>query len=152
MATKALISLSEAHLASVFVTVVVWCPPGGDCGGPGGRVMGCVWKQARLQAVSLWRPGGQRWGHRGQTSWTRLCLRYADDTTLMAESEEELKILLMKVNEKNEISGLKLNIPKNEDHGLWSHHFMANTWEKDGNSDRLYILKLQNHCIWWLLL
>ena len=66
----------------------------------------------------------------------------------MAESEEELKILLMKVNEKNEISGLKLKIPKNEDHGLWSHHFMANTWEKDGNSDRLYILKLQNHCRW----
>ena len=112
MATKALISLSEAHLASVFVTVVVWCPPGGDCGGPGGRVMGCVWKQARLQAVSLWRPGGQRWGHRGQTSWTRLCLRYADDTTLMAESEDKLKRLLMKVKEKTEKVDLKLNIQK----------------------------------------
>ena len=67
---------------------------------------------------------------------------------LMAESEEEIKILLIKVNEKNEISGLKLNIQKNEDHGLWSHHFMANMWGKDGNSDRLYILEFQNHCRW----
>ena len=56
-------------------------------------------------------------------------LRYADDTTLMAESEEELKSLLMKVKEENEKAGLKLNIQKNEDHGLWSHHFMANRWE-----------------------
>ena len=64
---------------------------------------------------------------------------------LMAESEEELKILLMKVNEKNEISGLKLNIPKNEDHGLWSHHFMADRWGNSGNTDRLYFLGLPNH-------
>ena len=48
-------------------------------------------------------------------------LRYADDTTLMAESEDELKSLLMKVEEKIEEVGLKLNI-----HGIWSHHFMAN--------------------------
>ena len=65
---------------------------------------------------------------------------------LMAESEEELKILLMKVNEKNEISGLKLNIPKNEDHGIQSHHFMENRWGKNGNSERLYFGGLQNHC------
>ena len=51
-------------------------------------------------------------------------LRYADDTTLMAESEEELKSLLMKVKEESEKVGLKLNI-QNEDHGIWSHHFMA---------------------------
>ena len=51
-------------------------------------------------------------------------LRYADDTTLMAESEEELKSLLMKVKEENERVGLKLNISENEDHGIWSHHFM----------------------------
>ena len=50
-------------------------------------------------------------------------LRYADDTTLMAESEKELKNLLMKVKEENEKAGLKLNI---QDHGIWSHHFMAN--------------------------
>ena len=53
-------------------------------------------------------------------------LRYADDTTLMAESEEELKSLLMKVKEESEKVGLKLNISENEDHGIWSHHFMAN--------------------------
>ena len=45
-------------------------------------------------------------------------LRYADDTTLMAESEEELKSLLMKVKEESEKAGLKLNIQKNEDHGI----------------------------------
>ena len=44
----------------------------------------------------------------------------------MAESKEELKNLLMKVKEKSEKSGLKLNIQKDEDHGIWSHHFMAN--------------------------
>ena len=53
-------------------------------------------------------------------------LRYADDTTLMAESEEDLKSLLMKVKEESEKAGLKLNIQKNEDHGIWSHHFMEN--------------------------
>ena len=51
-------------------------------------------------------------------------LRYADDTTFTAESEEELKSLLMKVKEESEKVGLKLNI-QNEDHGIWSHHFMA---------------------------
>ena len=53
-------------------------------------------------------------------------LRYTDDTTLMAESEEELKSFLMKVKEEGEKVGLKLNISENEDHGIWSHHFMAN--------------------------
>ena len=72
-------------------------------------------------------------------------LRYADDTTLMAESEEELKSFLMKVKEESEKAGLKLNIQKNEDHGIWSHHFMAN---KCGNSVRLYFWGLQNHCRW----
>ena len=55
-------------------------------------------------------------------------LRYADDTTLMAESEEELKNLLMKEIRESEKAGLKLNIQKNEDQGIWSHHFMANRW------------------------
>ena len=75
-------------------------------------------------------------------------LRYADDTTLMAESEEELKSLLMKVKEEHEKAGLKLNIQKNKDHGIWSHHFMANRWGNNGNSQRLYFLGLQNHCRW----
>ena len=67
------------------------------------------------------------------------------DTILKAESEEELKSLLMKVKEKSEKAGLKLNIQKNEDHGIQPHHFMANRWGNNGNSDRLYFLGLQNH-------
>ena len=51
--------------------------------------------------------------------------RYADDTNLMEESEEELKSLLVKVKEESEKSGLKVNIQKNQDHGIQSHHFMA---------------------------
>ena len=65
-------------------------------------------------------------------------IRYTDDTTLMAESKEELKSLLMKVKEESEKVGSKLNIQKNEDHGIWSHHFMANRWGNSGNSERLF--------------
>ena len=62
-------------------------------------------------------------------------LRYADDTTLMIESEQELKSLLMKVKEESEKVGFKLNQhSENEDHGNWSHHFMANRWGNSGNS------------------
>ena len=75
-------------------------------------------------------------------------LTYGDDTTLMAESEEELKSLLMKVKEESEEAGLKLNIQKNEDHGIRSHRFMANRWGNSGNSVRLYFGGLQNHCRW----
>ena len=60
-------------------------------------------------------------------------LRYADDTTLMAESEEELKSLLMKVKEENGKSWLKAQLSENEDHGIWPHHFMGNRWGKSGN-------------------
>ena len=75
-------------------------------------------------------------------------LRYADDTTLMAESEEELKSLLMKVKEVSEKVGLKFNIQKTK--------IMASgpitSWQIDGgnsgNSDRLYFSGLQNHCRW----
>ena len=75
-------------------------------------------------------------------------LRYEDDTTLMAESKEELKSLLMKVKD-SENAGLKLNIQKKkEDHIIQSHHFMANRWGNDGNSQRLYFLGLQDHCRW----
>ena len=58
-------------------------------------------------------------------------LRYADDTTLMAESEEELKSLLMKVKEESEKVVLKLNIQKTK---IRSHHFMGNRWGNSGNS------------------
>ena len=69
-------------------------------------------------------------------------LRYADDTTLMAESEEELKSLLMKVKVE---SWLKAQHSENEDHGIWSHHFMENRWGNSGNNVRLYFGGLQNH-------
>ena len=59
-------------------------------------------------------------------------LRYADDTTFMAESEE-LKSLSMKVKD-SEKSWLKVQHSENQDHGIWSHHFMANRCGKSGNS------------------
>ena len=83
-------------------------------------------------------------------SWRNINnLRYADDTTLMAESEEELKSLLMNVKEESEKVGLKHNIQKTK--------IMASgpitSWQIDGetmerNSDRLYFWGLQNHCRW----
>ena len=75
-------------------------------------------------------------------------LRYADDTTLMAESEEELKSLLMKVKVESEKVGLKAQHSENEDHGIWSHHFMGNRWGNSRNSVRLYFLRLQSNCRW----
>ena len=76
-------------------------------------------------------------------------IRYADDTTLMAESQEEPKSILMKVKEESEKVGLKLNIQKMK--------IMASgpttSWRiegNNGNSDRLYFPGLQNHCRWWL--
>ena len=71
-------------------------------------------------------------------------LRYADDTTLMAESEEELKSLLMKVREESEKAGLKLNIQKIMASGPWQ--IDRRTME----TVRLHFLGLQNHCRWWL--
>ena len=65
-------------------------------------------------------------------------LRYADDTTLMAENEEELKSLLMKVKSGELNSWLNAQHSKNEDHGILSHHFMGNRWGNSGNSGRLY--------------
>ena len=76
-------------------------------------------------------------------------LRYTDDTTLMAESEEELKSLLMKVKEESEKPGLKLNIQKTK--------IMASgpitSWWIDGETVEAvtdYFFGLQNHCRWWL--
>ena len=68
-------------------------------------------------------------------------------TTLMAESEEELKSLLMKVKEESENVGLKQH-SENEDHGIWCHYFIENRWGKNGNSEKLYFHGLQNHCGW----
>ena len=73
-------------------------------------------------------------------------LRYPDDTTLMAESEEELKSLLMKVKEESEKASLKLNITKTK--------IMASSpitsWQIDGETMRDYFGGLQNHCWQWL--
>ena len=76
-------------------------------------------------------------------------LRYADDTTVMEESEEELKSLLMKVKEESEKADLKLNIQKMKIMAF-GPITMANRWGNNGNSDRLYFPGLQNHCRWWL--
>ena len=62
-------------------------------------------------------------------------LRYTDDTTLIAESTEELKIFLMKVKEESRKSWLIAQHSENEDHGIWSHHFMANRQTNIGKSD-----------------
>ena len=76
-------------------------------------------------------------------------LRYADDSTLMAESEEEWKSLLIKVKEESEKVGLKLNIQKTK--------IMASgpitSWQLDGETMETvtdYVFGLQNHCRWWL--
>ena len=66
-------------------------------------------------------------------------LRYADDTILIAEGKEELKSLLMKVKEESRKCWLKTQHSENKDHGIWSHHFMANRWGSNGNSDRLFL-------------
>ena len=76
-------------------------------------------------------------------------LRYADDTTLMAESEEELKSLLTKVKEESEKVGLKLNIQKTK---VMASGPMT-SWQLDGETVEIgtdYFFGLQNHCKWWL--
>ena len=75
-------------------------------------------------------------------------LRYADDITLMAESEEELKSFLMKVKEESEKFGLKLNIQKTKIMASGPIYFMGSRWGNGGNSVRLYFSGLQNHCRW----
>ena len=75
-------------------------------------------------------------------------LRYADDITLMAESEEELKEFLNEGEREEGRDGLKLNIRKTN--CILSHHFMANRRGKSGRSDRFSFLGLQNHCGGWL--
>ena len=73
----------------------------------------------------------------GSTSWNQD----------MAESKEELKSLLMKVKEESEKDGLKLQIKKTKIMTS-GHHFKPNKWGNNGNSDKLYLLGLQNHCRW----
>ena len=72
-------------------------------------------------------------------------IRYADDTTLMAESEEELKSLLMKLKVESEKVGLKLNIQKTK---IMASGPTGNRWGNSVNSVRLSFWGLQNHCRW----
>ena len=75
-------------------------------------------------------------------------LRYAEYTSLMAESEEKLKSLFMKVKEECLQAGFKTQHSKNVGLDIWSCHFMANRWGKRGNSDRFNFLMLENHYGW----
>ena len=90
------------------------------------------------------------------TSWNQDCqekyqyLRYVDDTTLMAESEEELKSLLMKVKEETEKVGLKLSVQKTKIMASSPITSFANRWRNSRNWEILFCGGLQNHCRWWL--
>ena len=75
-------------------------------------------------------------------------LRYADDTTLMAESEEELKSLLMKMKEESEKVDLKLNIQKTEIMASGPINSWKKRWGNSGKSDRLYFWGLRNYHRW----
>ena len=75
-------------------------------------------------------------------------LRYVHDTTLMAE--RGIKEAVDESERGEWKSWLKTQHSENEDHGIWSHHFMTNRWGNNGNSDRLCFLGVQNHCSWWL--
>ena len=77
-------------------------------------------------------------------------LRYADNTTLMAESEEELKSLLMKVKEESEKVGLKFNIQKTKIMASGPITSWQTDGENSGNTGWLHFSGLQNHCRWWL--
>ena len=108
-----------------------------------------------LQSVSCEMPG---WiNHRlisrlpGEISTT---FRYADDTTLMAESEEKLKSLLMKVKEESEKAALKLNIQRTKtlaSYPIPSWHIGGEKVEGENKNPRFYFLGVQNHCGWTLL-
>ena len=75
-------------------------------------------------------------------------LRYADDTTLVAENKKELKSLLMKMKEESGKTGLKFKHSKNENLGIWFCYFLVSRWGNNGKSNILYFGELQNHCRW----
>ena len=108
------------------------------------------WTWVWVNSGSWWWTGrpGTLW-FMGLQSRTRLS-DWSELTELMAESEEELKRILMKVKEESEKVGLKLNIQKTKIMAFPSHQFVANRWGNSGNSDWLYFWGLQNLCRCWL--
>ena len=83
-----------------------------------------------------------------KTAWRNISnLRYADNITLIAENEEELKSLLTRVKVESEKTG-KAQHSEKKYHGIFSHHFMGNRWGNTGNSVKFYFGGLQNHCRW----
>ena len=91
--------------------------------------------------------GSQRLGHGWVTSTFTFTFRYADNTSLVAKSEEEVKSLLMRVKEESEKAGLKLNIYKTKT--IASDPITSGQRKgKSGSSDRFSFLGLQNHCGW----
>ena len=99
-----------------------------------------------MQSISFEIPGWMN--HKLQSRLQAEISTTSHDTALMAESEEELKCLSMKVKEESEKAGLKVNIQNTSDHGIWAHHFMANRWGNNEKSDRFSFLGLQNYCRW----
>ena len=118
-----------------------------------GVPQGCILSPClfNLYAVHIMRNAGLEEAQAGiKIAWRNINnLTYADDTTLMAESEEELKSLLMKVKGEWKC-WLKTQHSENEGDGIWSHHFMGNRWGNSRNSGRLSFWEFQNHCRWWL--
>ena len=76
-------------------------------------------------------------------------LRYADATTLIAESKEDLGSLFTREKEKSKKRWFKIQHSKNKNHSIQSHHFLAKRRQKSENNDRFCFLGLQNHCGWW---
>ena len=99
----------------------------------------------------MWNAGLDEAQAEFKTAWRNINnLRYADDTTLMAESEEELKNLLIKVKEESEKVGLKFNIQNTKIMASDPIISWQIDWDTNGNSERLYVFGLQNHCRLWL--
>ena len=101
-----------------------------------------------LYAEYIVRNAGLEEAHAGiKIAWRNINnLRYADDTTLMTETKEELKSFLMKVKEESEKASLKLNIKKTKIMACGSHHFMANRRGKGRRTDFLFLGSVDGDC------
>ena len=115
-------------VSEVAQSCPILCDPM-NCSPPGSSIHGIF--QARVHHAKC--QAGMKMAGRNINS-----LRYADDTALMEESEEEWKSLLMTVKEETGNAGLKLNIWKREDHGIWSPHFMANRKGKECQQQQIF--------------